>query len=165
MAGAAPWTRPVQGLLEGMRSRARWQWRLAHSRLALPRSDGGVHMLKQSIRPLALGRLEHEGRGSFYRPLNQLGIAAGRTARDPLLNVRDHDLKLLVAQTRKRIHMLDFLLSRHEQDRELAVDCRLRPTHFGKRVIAVHAPVAQKARDHFLAELVTRAGLPSAGVA
>jgi hypothetical protein len=35
-----------------------------------------------------------------------------------------------------------FLFSRHEQDRELAIDCRLRLTQFGKGVIAVRAPVA-----------------------
>jgi hypothetical protein len=40
----------------------------------------------------------------------------------------------------------------------------LRPTHFGKGVIAVHAPVAQKARDHLLVQPVTRTGLPSGGV-
>ena len=34
--------RPVQGFLERLRSPARRQWRLALSRLALPRSNGGV---------------------------------------------------------------------------------------------------------------------------
>jgi hypothetical protein len=97
--------------------------------------------------------------------VDYLSIFALQTSRDPLFKLGDHGGQLFVAQTPSRIDMLDLLLSRHEQDRELAIRCWLRLTQFGKSVIAVRAPIAQKARYHLLTQSVTRAELSPGRVA
>ena len=115
-SGTPRWRPKGQGFLERLRSPARRQWRLALSRLALPRANRSVGLRHQPVRP-ALGRLEHgECRRRYRRSLycltvDHLGLVASRAAVKPVLNDRDVGLNLLGARSFISVCVLDLVLA------------------------------------------------------
>src|SRR5262249_6274334 len=134
------------------RSRARGRWLLAVPRLALPRADRGVGVLQRPVRTLAprllkLGWTQHSN--GFRSALDDRS-ARRSPALQHLLNEVDARLYLFVRPVLQRIAVLDLVLARDQQSKDLEICRRLRAAHFRNRLLPVLAEIAQQRANDLL---------------
>jgi len=100
----------------------------------------------------------------FYRSLDQFDRAASLRCKR-VLDVLDHAFNLLVRQVLDHIALLDLVLTRDQQSKDLEIGRRLRAAHFRNRLLPVLTEIAQERANDLLAQLVTRAAQSSGRVA